>query len=313
MSEHAIGIHADPVFKLGLLPARPAVQTLEVGDFLTGAIPKYPDNADYLSSVQYGNYANDRYGVCGPVSVANSRRMVTAFLEGRMVAPSQDDVFDLYRRSGNPNFDPATGQDDNGVIMTTMLAELVRGGIGGVKCLGFARVNIAKLHELDAAIAIFGAVLFGVNLQSAQQSQTNQGFWKYSPSGPWGGHAVMAGAFPKENGNDVITWGKRVRMMDDFILNQSMEAYVVIWPEHLRQKQFLESVDIWSMADAFETLTKRRFPTVLPPKPNPGPTVDPTPSGGWKVVITGSGPKPTVNVSAYVEPATDDDLPALES
>ncbi len=310
MSDAAVGIHTDPTFKLGLRPAQPAVRALELGDFLTGVLPQYPDHVDYLKGISYGMYLNNRYGICGPTAVCNSRRMVTAFLEGQMQAPSQEACEDLYRRSGNPNF-PA---DDNGVIMQQMLQEVLRGGIDGVKCVAFARVNISKLDELDAAIAIFGNVLFGVNLQAAQQSQLSSGVWDYAPSGPWGGHAVMGGAFGTQGGNDVITWEQRVRMTDRFIRQQGLEAWVVLWPEHLRQKQFLQSVDIWAMASAYEALTGKKFPAPLPPKPAPGPTPVTPPSGGWSITITGTGPKPHINVlTPPVAPGEpDDELPPLE-
>lgn len=310
--EQAVGIHDFAELKLGLKPATPAVAALELGDFLTGAIPVYPDAVDHLKSVSYGLYQNDRYGVCGPVAVANHRRMTTALLEGKMVAPSLEAVFDLYRRSGNPNFNPATGADDNGVVMQPMLQQVQNVGIDGVKCLAFARVRLSNLNELDAAIAIFGAVLFGVNLQSAQQAQTNAGRWDYVPSGQWGGHAVMGGAYIPEGGNDVITWGKRVTMTDRFIRNQVMEGWVVVWPEHLKQRQFLESLDVYKLAEGFEALTGKKFPVVLPPKPNPGPIVPP--AGTWEIILRGKGPKPEV-IQKVAEALTDDFdfLPPLES
>lgn len=310
MSETAIGIHVDQTMKLGLKPAQPATPALELGDFLTGIIPQYPKNADYIKGVPYSLYNNDRYGVCGPTSVANYRRCVTSFLTGSMVAPSQDDVYDLYRRSGNPNFDPNSGADDNGVVMQTMLQALMSGGIGGTKCVGYARVNPSKLDELDAAIAIFGGVLFGVNLQSAQQSQTDNGVWDYVPSGQWGGHAVFGAAFDEGGGNDVITWAKRVEMTDVFIRRQVMEAWVVIWPEHLKTKQFYQGLDVWKLSEAYEAITSKKFPAVLPPKPAPTP-VPPT-STGWTITIVGSGPMPSIakvqHQPTVEETPTDDDI-----
>jgi hypothetical protein len=58
--------------------------------------------------------------------VANSRKLITRYLDAAEVSPSQNDVFDLHRRSGNPGFDPTLAaedpnQDDNGVDMQTML------------------------------------------------------------------------------------------------------------------------------------------------------------------------------------------------
>src|SRR5215471_8122110 len=78
------------------------------------AVPDHPASADYLTLVgDYGLYGNDRYGDCGPVSVANSYKVVS-LVGGAEWSASQEDVFDLYRRSGNPDFDPVSGTDDNG-------------------------------------------------------------------------------------------------------------------------------------------------------------------------------------------------------
>src|SRR6185295_14375671 len=105
-----------------------------------------------------------------PVSVANSLKLITLTGDGTEISVTQNDVFDLYRRSGNPNFDPETGKDDNGVDMQTMLEALLKGGIGGRTPLAFAKVDAHNLDEVRAAIAYFGCVLFGVDLQVAQQA-----------------------------------------------------------------------------------------------------------------------------------------------
>jgi hypothetical protein len=267
----AVGVHAVPGRVLGLRPADPALPALELGDFLTGVVPPTPAAADYIAGVSFGNYMNDRFGVCGPVSVANSRRSVTARLAGAMRAPTQDDVFDLYRRSGNPNFNPATGADDNGVNMQVMLTALVRGGIGGVKPLGFARVGVKDWETLQAAVAVFGFLLYGVDLQQAQQAQTDAGTWDYRPSGVWGGHAVLGGAFASSPAEliDVVTWGKRVRMTPRFVGAQLSEAWAVVWPEHLTDKGFLAGVNLPAFASAYEAITGKPFPAPVPPPPAP--------------------------------------------
>lgn len=270
----AVGIHDHPTLKLGLRPATPAKQRLRLRDYL---LPAHPVSVNYLSGVQFGLYGNDRYGVCGPTSVANSRRLITAKLKGQMQAPTQDDVFDLYRRSGNPNFDPATGADDNGVNLQEMLHVVNVTGIGGVKCIAFAAVDPSNIEELKAAIAIFGDVVFGVTLQTIQQSQTATGVWDYRPSRTWGGHAILGGAYQNNpEGIEVITWAQVVRMTDAFMLHQETEAWVVIWPEHLTDSGFLQGVNLAALAADYEAITGKKFPAIVPP-PSPGPTPGPTP------------------------------------
>lgn len=262
----ALGIHEHQQLKLGLRPATPDKVALKLGDYLTGILPKreFPGEVDHLKGLAFGMYQNDSFGVCGPCSVANSRRLITARLKGEMIPPSQEDVFDLYRRSGNPRFDPRTGRDDNGVNMQVMLQAVDRGGIGGVKCLGFARVDAKDIPELEAAIALFGFLLLAVDLQQAQQNQTGRGVWDYRPSGGWGGHAVISGSYAE--GIDVITWAKRVRMTDLFVKKQLTEAWVCLWPEHLTDAGFLKGVDLHGLSRDYAALTGRPFPVDVPEK-----------------------------------------------
>jgi hypothetical protein len=265
----AIGVHDHPQLKLGLRPRDHDQKSLWLWDFLFGpTIPQHPAATQYTKDIKYGNYSNDRFGVCGPVCVANSRRHVTARLSGNMVAPTQDDVFTLYRQSGNPNFDPSTGAGDHGVNMQVMLQALIKNGIGGIRPLGYARVNVLSVEEMKAAVAIFGFILNGVNLQTSQQNQPT--VWDYRPSGQWGGHAVMGGDYQATpEGIDVVTWGRVVRMTDNFVKKQLDEAWVVIWPEHLTNHFFLQSMDVRGFADAYKAVTGQPFPAVIPPNAPP--------------------------------------------
>jgi hypothetical protein len=262
--------------------------SLRLSGYLTGTVPAHPAAADHFAKVSdWGLYDNDQYGDCGPTSVANSRKLITRYLAAQESSPSQDDVFDLYKRSGNPDFDPATDADDNGVDMQTMLSAVVKGGIGGVKALGFAKVDVTNLEEMRAAIAIFGFLLLGVDLQTAQQTQTDNKLWDYKSTAEWGGHAILNGRYVTESGHDrsaVITWAEVVDMTDAFIAHQLDEAWVVIWPEHLTSETFLAGVDLTAFAADYKALTGRDFPAAVPPTPaptpapTPSPTPDPTPT-----------------------------------
>ena len=254
----------------------PAVRASRI---LTGAVPAHPPAADHFARVSdWGLYGNDQFGVCGPTSLANQRKLVTGYLTGVESSPTQDDVFDLYRRSGNPGFDPATGEDDNGVDMQTMLEAAVDGGLGGVKPLAFAAVDHTSIEEIRAAVAVFGSVLYGVDLETAQQAQTDAGGpWDYKRSGEWGGHAVLGGRYSdspddRADRTGVVTWAELIDMTDMFVSHQLEEVWVVIWPEHLTDATFLEGVDLQALAADYEALTGREWPAPIPaPPPSPDP------------------------------------------
>lgn len=274
---------AHPTRKLGRRAPKNA-RALLAARFLTGAIPAHPASVDHFNEISdWGLYGNDKYGDCGPTSVGNQRKLITRYLGGAEHSPSQDDVFALYKASGNPDFNPADpgGPGDGGVDMQTMCEALVSVGIGGVKALGFAKVDVANVDEVRAAIAVFGSVLFGVDLETAQQTQTDRGLWDYSRSGEWGGHAILGGRYTSaKTGEDlaVITWAEVVGLTDLFEQHQVEEAWIVIWPEHLGSAEFQTGVDMAALASDYLALTDRTFPVpVAPPAPAPVPAPPVTP------------------------------------
>lgn len=279
-----VEIEQIPGRRLGRRPHDPARQLLKLGPTLTGIVPQHPVAADHASMVSdWGLYQNDRFGVCGPTAVANYTKLVTKALGDGEVSPSQEDVFALYRLC-NPDFDPATGAGDNGVDMATMLDFLVKVGIGGKKALAYAAVDTSNLDEVRAAISLFGGVLFGLDLEVAQQTQTDNGLWDYQPSNQWGGHATLgvlytsdARAGHEDFGN--ITWAELIGFTDQFAVHQAPQAFVVIYPEHLGSKTFQQGVNVAQLGASYTALTGRPFPGGIPgPSPTPeppAPAVDP--------------------------------------
>src|SRR2546421_561515 len=92
----------------------------------------------------------------------------------------------------------------------------------------FAKLDFGLYDDdLDAAVSIFGGVLWGVNLLEAQQAQTDAEppKWDYRKSGEWGGHAVLHGTYEGPALDDVISWAIRVQTTAAFRLNQLEEAW----------------------------------------------------------------------------------------
>jgi hypothetical protein len=248
---------------------------------LTGVVPAHPPAADFLTGVpRWCLGANTRYGTCGPTYVANSAVLTWHWLLGEDITVTDDQVFDLYRRSGNPGFDPATGAGDNGVDMTVMLAELARNGIGithpggqaeTVKPVCFAAVD-TSIDDVRAVTSIFGSIGFGLDLDLAQRDQTRAGLWDYAPgSAPWGGHATLGGSYTSAaRGRDesLVTWASVVGTTDAFLARQLPEAYVIVWPAIWARPAFQAGVDQAALAAAYQAFTGRPFP--LPVAPPPG-------------------------------------------
>jgi len=275
---------------------------------LTGQLPAHPATADHLAGVrEWNGRTNTRYGTCGPVNCANSAIMTWKQLLGTEISVSDDAIFDLYRRSGNPTFDPQTGQGDDGVDMTVMLAALVKGGITITLPDGttqqavpyvFAEVGVQGDQEaMHAGTAIFGGMSFAFDLDQAQNGQTNAGLWDYVPaSRPWGGHAVFGGAYtsatdPHALDESIITWQQRVGTTPGFISHQLYGAYVIVWAPLWENPAFVAGVDRAALVADFEALTGRPWtgPPVPPPPepepPQPPPSPEPPPSPAPDAVL----------------------------
>src|SRR5258708_3345293 len=111
--------------RLGRRPPsnKPAIMFANI---LSAVAPPHAGQADNFAPINdWALSGNSRFGTCGPASIGNSLKLLTKIADPAEVSVTLNDVFDLYRRSGNANFDPATGADDNGVVMQDMLNELL--------------------------------------------------------------------------------------------------------------------------------------------------------------------------------------------
>lgn len=251
---------------------------LELSRLLTGSIPAHPASADYLAALNGGwnMLGNDQYGDCVAVTWSNIRRLVTATLTDAPSYPSLDEVIALYKTQ-NPGF-PA---EDNGMDVQTVLEFLAsRGGPDGVKAVAFARVDHTDPAEVQAAIAVFGYVWTGVTVAENNQQEFAAGQpWDYDPSSPVdGGHSVITGGYggiaagALAGDEKFITWAQEASFTDAFWASSVDEAWVVIWPEHLGTREFMEGVDLGALAADYEAITGKNLPVPVPPAPQPSPT-----------------------------------------
>lgn len=269
----AQGIHDHEIYKLGAAPPLHDRRALMAGDFIT-EVPDHPLVLDDLSGVNYGLDGNDRFGVCVPTGWDNYRRMVTKMLTGTEVEASQQNIWDWYKTQ-NPKFDPNNYDpaNDQGMVIQLFLEYLVKQGL----ILGFAKLDTTNDDQMRAASYLFLGLIIAVNLEVAQQTQTGSGTWDYSPSGEWGGHCVLQGAY-QPGAEDCISWVRRIHMTDAFRENQLEEAWVVILPEHAANASFRAGWDFTKYAAAYKKMTGKEFPgnqptPTPPPAPNPPPVL----------------------------------------
>jgi hypothetical protein len=288
-----------PYGKLGRRPTDPAALARMLTIKLTGVVPAHPLAADHEAEIsEWNGDTNFNYGTCGPVTIANDVIVAWKYCLNEDITVSDSAIFALYRASGNPNFNPTTDADDNGVDMTVMLDALMRVGIDithsdgtveNVKPLAYGKVDTA-IDTVRAVTSIFGAAILAVDLKVAQQSQTDAGLWDYkSGSGEWGGHAIAnakytSSAVAKTADGTVITWQNPCGFTDTFWSHQGQEVYVVVWPPMWTNPAFQEGVNTTALQADYSAVTNGK--TI--PVPDPGPTPTPTPTdplAAWWAVM----------------------------
>lgn len=266
----ARGIHDHPRYKTGLAPHGYDDADLLPIHWRAKTIPAYADSVDRLSLLTTDALGNNQFGDCEEASCANHLAVDTRYLAGAEYDAPVADVLALYAASTKPPFNPSTGANDNGTDMVSGMKALQKAGLSGRKIVAYGKLDDTSDASIMAAIDLFGAVIFAVDLQVAQQSQTDAGTWDYHKSAEWGGHAICAARYDKATGLiGVRTWGMNVDTTPAFRQHQLMEVWVPIWPELLDSAGFAAGVDTEQLAADFASLTDGTL--VVPPNPNPTP------------------------------------------
>jgi hypothetical protein len=219
---------------------------------------------DRLGGWSWDLGGNDRFGTCGPAFLANHLDLTTAILTGREVNPSDADVFDLYRRSGNPTFDPNKppgSPGDDGVFPSLLFKAAAGGGLAGHRLIGWAALADTSDASIQAAVNEFGGV--GVSLE-LQRADLDSSVWVYNPSSPVvGGHLVTAGGYDRATGTlSCVSWRERKELTRPYLDHRLTAAYVPIWPELLQGRFFAAGLDTDRLATDFRGLTGQVFPEV---------------------------------------------------
>ncbi len=247
--------------------------------FLIGE-PVTPPWANFMHEVRaWCGRTNFHFGTCGPNMIANLFISWFMYALGEQVTVTDDAIYDLYRRAGNPQFNPATGADDNGVDNAVLMGAMLLGsssdaGLDVTRADGSVqRVTISVFGRLDgtgqrlvdqmkAATGLFGGACISVGLEIAQQHQTvaHPPVWTDVPSSPdWGGHDIFGGRYTGNEADDehVISWLVNVGVADGFIRARSSEVLVAVPTLALKQAPVAKGVDWDSLATVFQNLTGR--------------------------------------------------------
>lgn len=264
--------------KLGKLAPDHSKPALMLADHLTAPLVA-PPVVDWIGRVStWPMYGNDQIGDCVWASFGHAIQAWTTYASGQTVTLPDQAILKGYADvTGWRPDDPST---DQGTLMQDAMSYWRKSGLGGHKILAFAKVNHRDLAELRVAIAVFGAVLVGIEFPHVAMEQFDQGkTWTPVPDdgGIDGGHAIHVGEYDTTL-FELTTWGRVQRMTTSFVQKYADEAWVVITPEWLAATGGVSpaGLDLYGLGEALRSLTGTANPFPKPDNP-PAPPTPPVP------------------------------------
>lgn len=234
--------------KTGRLPPDYSKPRLWAEDYYNLAkLPVPPPCVDRMSRVAtWPMYLNDKYGCCTIAGFGHLFGAITTYAKGGEITFSDADITTVYE-DNCPGFNPVTDANDNGAVMSNVLAYMASTGMlpgsrptlaDQYKISAYAQLKNTSLASLKLALYLFGSVYIGVNLPTTAEEQFSAGQpWTYvQGAGIAGGHCVVIQKIdPRyQNPYSVITWGSPERVSEKWMDTYLEEAWVVVSSEWLQ-------------------------------------------------------------------------------
>ena len=222
-----------PDLHLGWVQAPSDPRNLRLAAYTTPDLAP-PPSVNWLRRVRaWPLYRNDQIGDCEVCACAHAEQAFSAYGTGAVDVIAEQDVVNAY--TALTGYNPATGQPDPGVTSLDMLGHWRTTGIGGRKITAYVEVNVRDRDEVEAALAVGGALLVGADMPLAAGPQFhNRKAWTpvtgpEGRPGSWGGHAIHVGAYG-QYGLTCTTWGRTQRLSWRWWDTYVVEAFVPISP-----------------------------------------------------------------------------------
>lgn len=220
-------------------------KTLKLGPILKKVDfqPRYDFDKD-RAPFKLSMWGNDEWGDCVKCGEAN-QIMRLERQETRSTAQiTEEDVIREYKLECEREFgfQPMVPGDshDTGLIMRQNLTNWRKLGFKFkthvFKIAAFGELEPAETDQLRAAIYRLQGVQFGLALPKAAQTMydSTHKMWDYNGEigdewkpGSWGGHAVYSKAY-SPIGFQVLSWGDKITVTDNFIRKYCDEAWAVV-------------------------------------------------------------------------------------
>jgi len=224
--------------KFGKLPAKHDLRTLRFEKYvIPSQLPPVPDQQywqDKLPS-DWGEMGNDAISDCTCAAAGHLVMNWTANANGTSQPKIIPDKEIISAYSAVSNYDPQTGNNDNGAYSLDLLNYWKNTGIGDDKIVAFISLENKNVLQVKEAVYIFGGSFIGLSLPDTITVDISQSIWDVPYFGPIGegapnpnnGHAVSLVGYDSRY-VAFITWGEVKYMTWRFYQTYCDEAYVIL-------------------------------------------------------------------------------------
>ena len=213
-------------------------------------------------------WGNDEYGDCVIAGRCNHILRLERVEQRRTISLFDADAITEYKKLTGCQ-EPGDN-NDTGLVVLDAMREWKNTGMqtdGRSRIRTARNYSIAAYGEIEpqnheqsrAACFAFHGVHFGFWLPLAAQKMTGDGVWDYNGEtgeewqpGSWGGHLVYSKAFDPES-HEVLTWGMKVKVTNNFIDKYSDEEWAVV--DNLDSWRIKQTIDVPALTKQLQQIS----------------------------------------------------------
>jgi hypothetical protein len=198
----------------------------------TAVIPSVFDFDKGRAKFPLSAWGNTKYGDCVMATRTNQLLRLERVETRRTPPITEKEVVDKYfELTGGPD-EGLNMLDTNRDWRSTGWDIPTHAGTRHYTIDAFGEINVKDQKMVRQSIYFLHGVQFGFAMPNSAQDQTSEGYWDVADGpdgepGSWGGHAVYGFAYDYDNVY-VYSWGKRIRVTNEFVNKYGDEAWAVV-------------------------------------------------------------------------------------